>query len=67
MSAAVYGFVFNGEVSNDKEWKISDEDMWDLDLADLSGQEKVLGHRKIDGAIVKVVRLNNGKLFAITK
>jgi len=66
MSAAVYGFVFNGK-ADDQEWKVSHEDMWDLDLADLSGQEKVLGHRKIDGAIVKVVQLNDGKLFAITK
>lgn len=66
MSAAVYGFVFNGE-NDDKEWKVSDEDLWDLSVMEITGTEKVVGHRKIDGAIVKIIRLNDGKLFGITK
>jgi len=61
MSSATYAFVFNG--SND--WRKSVADDWDLDVVELEGTEKVLGHRKIDGAICKIVQTSNGNIVAI--
>lgn len=60
---ATYAFVFNG---ND-DWRISDPDHWDLDVIELDGTEKVIGHRQIDGSICKVMSTSDGKLVAITK
>jgi len=65
MSTATYAFVFNG--SDLSDWKFSDPDDWDLDIIDLEGTEKVLGHHRIDGSICKVVRTTDGKLVAISK
>jgi hypothetical protein len=60
---ATYAFVFNGS----GDWKLSAADDWDLDVIELEGDEKVMGHRQIDGSICKVIQTTNGKLAAITK
>ena len=56
-------FVFNG-ASN---WKTSDSGDWDLTPWELEGSEKVLGHKKIDGAIFKVVQTSDKKIIALSK
>ncbi len=61
---ATYAFVFSGETS---KWKTSTADSWNLDLVELEGTEKVLGHRQIDGSICKVLQTSQGQLVAITK
>ena len=63
MSTATYAFVLNG--SND--WRNSAVDLWDLDIIDLEGNEKIVGHRQLDGSICKVLKTSDGKLVAITK
>ncbi len=63
MSSATYAFVFSG--SND--WRKSSPDDWDLSVVELEGNEKVVGHRQIDGAICKILQTNDGKVLAITK
>lgn len=63
MSGATYAFVFNGS----KDWRKSIADDWDLSVVELDGNEKVVGHRQIDGAICKILQSNSGKLIAITK
>ena len=61
--SATYAFVFNGS----GDWKLSVADDWDLDVVELEGDEKTLGHRQIDGSICKIIQTSNGKLVAITK
>lgn len=63
MSSATYAFVFNGE----NDWRKSIADDWDLDVVELDGTEKVVGHRQIDGSICKVMQTADGKLIAITR
>lgn len=63
MTGAVQAFVFNG--SND--WRLSHPEDWDLDVVELDGNEKVLGHHRIDGSTFKVIRTLDGKLIAISK
>jgi hypothetical protein len=63
MSSATYAFVFNG----DNDWRKSVADDWDLDVVELDGTEKVVGHRQIDGSICKVLQSADGTLIAITK
>lgn len=63
MSSATYAFVFNGS----DDWRKSVADDWDLDVVELDGAEKVLGHRQIDGSICKVVQTSNGNIVAISK
>jgi hypothetical protein len=63
MSGATYAFVFSG---ND-DWRVSIADDWELDVVELDGTEKVLGHRQIDGSICKVVQASDGRLVAISK
>lgn len=61
---AIYAFVFSG----DGDWKTSVADDWDFDIVQLEGNEKVVGHRQIDGAICKIIQLpTNGRLIAIAK
>jgi hypothetical protein len=55
--------VFNGS----KDWRKSIADDWDLDVVELDGTEKVVGHRQIDGSICKILQNSSGKLIAITK
>ncbi len=61
--SATYAFVFNGS----GDWKMSIADDWDLDVIELEGDEKVVGHRQIDGSICKIVQTSDGKLVAISK
>jgi hypothetical protein len=63
MSNATYAFVFNGSA----DWRKSIADDWDLDVVELEGNEKVVGHRQIDGSICKVLQSPDGKIVAITK
>jgi len=61
--SATYAFVFNGS----GDWKMSTADDWDLDVVELEGNEKTLGHRQIDGSICKIIQAQNGKLIALSK
>jgi hypothetical protein len=63
MSSTTYAFVFSGS----GDWKLSVADDWDLDFVELEGNEKVVGHRQIDGSICKVLQTSEGKLVAVTK
>lgn len=56
-------FVLNGS----SEWKKSSADDWDLDVIELDGSEKVLGHKPIDGSMFKILQTSDGKIIAITK
>lgn len=60
---AVKAFVFTGS----GDWKISDADDWDFDVVELEGNERTVGHHKIDGSICKVLQSTDGKLVAISK
>lgn len=61
--SATYAFVFNGN----GDWKKSIADDWDLDVIELEGNEKTIGHRQIDGSICKIIQTTDGKLVAISK
>jgi hypothetical protein len=61
--SATYAFVFNGA----GDWKKSIADDWYLDVVELEGDEKIIGHRQIDGSICKIVQSQDGKLIAISK
>jgi len=61
MSNATYAFVLNGS-----DWKCSTPEDWDWDIVELEGNEKVIGHHKIDGAVYKVLQVND-KVIAITR
>lgn len=63
MSSATYAFVFSGS----DDWRKSVADDWDLDVVELDGTEKVLGHRQIDGSICKIVQASNGNIVALSK
>lgn len=56
-------FVLNGS----SDWKKSFPDDWDLSTIEIVGDEKILGHKKIDGSIFKIMQTHNGKIFAVTK
>lgn len=62
MSSATYAFVFSG-----KNWRTDSANEWDMDVVELDGTEKVIGHRQIDGAICKILQTGTGKIIAITK
>lgn len=64
ISNSTYAFVLD---NCSVDWKLSIPDDWDISVIELSGTEEVLGHKKIDGAICKVVKTNDGKIVAITK
>ena len=57
-----YAFVFVGS-----DWRKSVGDDWDIEVIELNGNEKVLGHRQIDGSICKVLQSSDGRVVAITK
>ena len=63
MSGATYAFIFNGS----DNWKLSLADDWEISVIDLEGNEKVLGHRKIDDSICKILQTSDNKIVAITK
>lgn len=63
MSGVAYAFVYKGS----GEWKVSSPDEWDLDITSIDGDEKILGHHKIDEAICKVVQSKDGTIIALSK
>lgn len=62
MIGTTYAFVLNGN-----DWRKSEVDDWELDVVQLDGTEKVVGHRQIDGSICKILQNSEGKFLAITK
>lgn len=56
-------FVLNGT----SDWKKSSVDDWDLDVIEINGSEKLLGHKQLDGAIFKILQTVDDKIVAITK
>ena len=56
-------FEFDGSGN----WKNSLPDNWNISTYELTGQEKVLGHKKIDGAICKIVQSDDNKIIALSK
>ncbi len=50
-----------------ENWKKASPNSWDLDVIELDGKEKVLGHRSIDGSIFKILQTNDGKIIAVIK
>ena len=48
-------------------WKTASVDDWELDIVEIYGDEKILGHRAIDGAICKVLQNKDNKIVALTK
>lgn len=63
MSNATYAFVFNGS----DDWRVSSAEEWDLDVVEIEGNEKTVGHKKIDGSICKILQTTDGKLIALSK
>lgn len=63
MNSATYAFVYNGS----SDWRQSIADDWELDVVELDGTEKIMGHRQIDGSICKILQAANGKLIAVSK
>lgn len=62
MSSATYAFILNGS----SDWKMSTPEDWDWDIVELEGNEKIIGHHKIDGAVYKVLQLGN-QVIAVCK
>lgn len=63
MSNATYAFVLTGS----DNWRTSVADDWELDVVELEGNEKTVGHKKLDGSICKILQVSNGKVVALTK
>jgi hypothetical protein len=63
MTGAAYAFVYSGSGN----WKNSEIDDWDFQTVELNGSEILMGYKKLDGAICKVVKTIDGHLLAITK
>ena len=61
MSNATYAFVLNG----DDDWRVADN--WDFEVVELQGNEKILGHRNIEGSNCKVLLTPDGQYVAISK
>jgi len=61
-NSATYAFILNG--CND--WKKSIPEDWNWDIVELEGNEKVIGHHKIDGAVYRILQAGT-KVIAITK
>ena len=59
----VPAFIFNGET----DWRKSVAEDWNFDIVQLDGTEVVIGHRKIDGAIFKILQNSDGKIVAYNK
>lgn len=56
-----YAFVFTGS-----DWRKATQDDWDIEVVELTGNEKVVGHRQIDGSICKVYQSADGKFIAVS-
>ena len=63
MTEAACAFKFNGKT----DWRVSSPDDWDFFHFEMSGQEKTIGHIKIDGATCKVFKTETGQIVAIAK
>jgi hypothetical protein len=63
MNTAMHVFVLNGS----SDWRKSITEDWDLDVMELDGTEKVVGHRQLDGSICKILQTSDGKLIAVSK
>lgn len=59
----VYAFVYNGA----ENWKVSSIDDWNFDNIELDGTEKIVGHKKFDGTICKVLQDDSGRIIAVVK
>ncbi len=59
----VSAFMFVGN----SNWKLSTADDWELTPYLLVGDEQLLGHHKIDGAICKILKSSDGHVIAISK
>lgn len=59
-------FIIIFEYVGDGNWKNSDPDNWNVSTYELTGEEKKLGYKKIDGAIVKVCQTIDNKIIGIT-
>lgn len=59
---ATFAFILNKE----QDWKLAEVDAWDWDVVELTGSEEILGHRKIDGVVFKIIKLEE-KIIALTK
>ena len=46
---------------SDDNWVVADSDLWELEPVEITGTEKVIGHRKIDGLIYKVIKTPDNK------
>jgi hypothetical protein len=57
---ATFAFVLNAE----QDWKLANEDAWDWNTIELDGSEEVLGHRKIEGAVFRIVKVED-KIAAV--
>lgn len=62
MNSATYAFILSG--CND--WKHSVPEDWEWDIVELEGNEKVIGHHRIDGMTYTVLQASD-KVVAITK
>lgn len=47
------------------DWRRSLPDDWNSSYIELSGDEKFLGHKQIDGAICKIYQLADNRIIAI--
>jgi hypothetical protein len=63
MSNADVAFVLTGS----EDWRQAVADDWELDYIELQGNEKVVGHRQIDGSICKILQTTDGKFVGLTK
>jgi len=62
MSNATYAFILNSS----SNWKQSTVDDWEWNIVELEGNEKVIGHHRIDGMTYKVLQVGN-QIVAVTK
>lgn len=56
-------FILNSQT----DWRRSLPEDWELETILVSGSEKVLGHKKIDGAICRILQNEEGQIVAIVK
>lgn len=57
--------VVSGFVCEVEDWKRADVDDWNFDSIELEGNETLLGHKKIDNVICKIVMLGSKRIAAI--
>lgn len=62
MNSATYAFVLNGS-----DWRKAVEDDWDISVVEVPDQVQIIGHKKIDGVICKIIKLEGGQIIALSK